>query len=84
MKAIVVFLAKQKNYGLVLVMQRFPPKQRGQAISVASLLKSGQDIGFEIFHGKNIWKTGWVLWKFVLRSGANNDSPKLEKVQLKS
>ena len=39
MKAIVVFLAKQKNYGLVLVMQRFPPKQRGQAISVASLLK---------------------------------------------
>ena len=51
MKAIVVFLAKQKNYGLVLVMQRFPPKQRGSShLCGLSFEESGQDIGFEIFH----------------------------------
>ena len=39
MKAIVVFLAKQKNYGRVLIMQQGPPNSGGQAISEASLLR---------------------------------------------
>ena len=43
MKAIVVFLAKQKNYGRVLIMQQCPPNSGGQAISEASFVEEGKD-----------------------------------------
>ena len=80
MKAIVVFLAKQKNYGRVLIMQQCPPNSGGQAISEASFVEEGKgNNGSEPFglfkFGKRFGRLGFGKQVVETRS---------EKSQLKS